>query len=635
VADIDGKLLFTAPADGSGRLVFGYEGDSSAAPGAELGVDGDFPEMDGVTTLVIAYDMALDGDFPAMEGDVGLQYDSGVFRGTRVGLEFCWQEAVPVAARLATAWQVSEAHVARLVTSWQAAMPLAARVDALWQETERLQARLATAWQNAEPLITRLASAWQETIRLESRLATDWQQAVPVSTRLASAWQETLHLSALMDARWQQAIPTRTELRTSFGDGRLVARRLDARWQEATWPRSGESLPPVIAPPEKELCYDPATVARLVFSEAWDGTGKLVFVCKRKGGGTDPEPIETVVVPVREVYIVLNSILLRRVSDGLPIPAYSFSMSLDIDSWTWSWQASLHSSTLAYIQPEDGSPVEVEAVVNNVPYRLLVERFSRERSFAKTRIEVTGRGRAAMLDAPYAPMISHVGRTTMSAQQLAIQALNINGAPIGWSLDWKLEDWIVPAGSWALNGSYIAALTDIASAVGGYVQPHNTEQTLRLLPRYPKQSWLWGSITPDYQLPADAVSVEATEWLTNADYNSVFVAGEGAGVLGQVTRAGTAGDRFAPMVTHPLITDMDAARQRGIAELSPSGRQQRITLSLQVLPQTGVIKPGSFVRYMEGANSHLGLVRGTSVGWDGGAKLRQSINLEVPEVSYG
>ncbi|MEG1202895.1 MAG: hypothetical protein RSD82_12090, partial [Comamonas sp.] len=133
MADIDGKLVFTALADGSGRLVFGVEGDSGAAPGAELGVEGDFPEMDGAITLVIAYEMAVDGDLPGMEGDVGLQYDSGVFRGTRVGLEFSWQEAGPVEARLDTAWQVSEAHAARLAARWREAIPLAARVGAVWQ----------------------------------------------------------------------------------------------------------------------------------------------------------------------------------------------------------------------------------------------------------------------------------------------------------------------------------------------------------------------------------------------------------------------------------------------------------------------------------------------------------------------
>lgn len=44
----------------------------------------------------------------------------------------------------------------------------------------------------------------------------------------------------------------------------------------------------------------------------------------------------------------------------------------------------------------------------------------------------------------------------------------------------------------------------------------------------------------------------------------MFVSGQDVGVLGQVTRAGTAGDVLAPMVVDALITEAAAARQRGV-----------------------------------------------------------------------
>ena len=84
-------------------------------------------------------------------------------------------------------------------------------------------------------------------------------------------------------------------------------------------------------------------------------------------------------------------------------------------------------------------------------------------------------------------------------------------------------------------------------------------------------------------------------------------------MLGQVTRSGTAGDLLAPMVTDPLITHADAARQRGIAELSDTGRIAMVTLRLPVLAETGVIKPGKFVHYKEGGNTHVGMTRSVAV----------------------
>ena len=92
-------------------------------------------------------------------------------------------------------------------------------------------------------------------------------------------------------------------------------------------------------------------------------------------------------------------------------------------------------------------------------------------------------------------------------------------------------------------------------------------------------------MTPDFQLPADATSRESLRWLEKPAYNRVFVSGQDVGVLGQVTRAGTEGNVLAPMLVDALITDAVAARQRGIAVLSDTGRQIEVSLRLQVLPE--------------------------------------------------
>lgn len=194
---------------------------------------------------------------------------------------------------------------------------------------------------------------------------------------------------------------------------------------------------------------------------------------------------------------------------------------------------------------------------------------------------------------------------------------------------WGLEDWNVPGGTWNLQGSYIAAVQDIVRAAGGYVQPHRTAATLRALPRYPAAPWQWGGLTPDFELPSAIASVEGIEWRRLPTYNRVFVSGStGAGVLGQVTRAGTDGVAVAPMVTHALVTDAVAARQRGLAELANTGRQAWVTLRMPVLPDTGVIQPGALVRYVDGTTTRVGLVRSTAVSWDRPV-LRQTISLET------
>ena len=250
------------------------------------------------------------------------------------------------------------------------------------------------------------------------------------------------------------------------------------------------------------------------------------------------------------------------------------------------------------------------------------------RTHGSARINVQGRGLGAVLDAPYSPALNFGNATTKTAQQLAADALTLNGVGIGWDVAWGLTDWQVPAGLWTHQGSYISAINAIATAAGGYVQPHATAQTLRILPRYPAMPWAWGALTPDYELPADVVEVEGVEWVSKPAYNWVHVAGVAGGVQVEAKRAGTAGDVDAPGITDPLITHVDAARQRAAAVLADTGPQATVSLRLPVLATTGLIQPGKFVRYLDGAVTRVGIVRGTALDWQR-PTLRQTLTVET------
>ncbi len=163
------------------------------------------------------------------------------------------------------------------------------------------------------------------------------------------------------------------------------------------------------------------------------------------------------------------------------------------------------------------------------------------------------------------------------------------------------------------QGTWIEALAAIAGAAGGELLPHPTDQSLRVRHRYPVAPWEWRTVTPDFVLPVEAVARESVRWLEKPAYNRVFVAGQEAGVLGQVTRGGTAGEVLAPMVVDPLITEAAAARQRGLAVLADTGRQIEVSLRLPVWAATGIIEPGAFVEYQDGSVTRLGMVRATHV----------------------
>jgi hypothetical protein len=365
-------------------------------------------------------------------------------------------------------------------------------------------------------------------------------------------------------------------------------------------------------PPAPPPCYTPAIPAHLVFIQTASSAlpAHLLFICDG-----DTEPLASVVVPVRRVYIVLNNVSLVRVSDNLALPVISMSLSLDINSWTWGWDAQMPASAESLVSPTAMlTPVELEANVNGFAVRLLAEGISRERRFGAATIRVTGRGKSALLAAPYAPIKNYVQASAFTAQQLMADVLTANSVSIGWSVDWGLTDWFVPSGVFAFQGSWMDGVVKIAQAAGGYVHPHPTTQTLRVRPRYPLPPWQWGALTADVALPADAVEQESIQWVDRPLYNRVFVRGEAQGILGQVTRTGTAGDLLAPMVVDSLITHADAARQRGIAVLSDTGRKLELSLRLPVAADMGgLLEPGKVISYQDGATARKGIVRSVKV----------------------
>ena len=383
------------------------------------------------------------------------------------------------------------------------------------------------------------------------------------------------------------------------------------RYQEAVSPPPGISIWVVPQPPAPQPCYTPS--AHLLFAALAPADSHLLFVCENR---IDPPPSdgEPVVVPVRRVYFVINNVTLHRLPDGLPVPVFSLSLSLDAASWTWGFDAQLPAKAESLVAPGNASgPIELVASINGTAFRVLAENISRERIFGDVSIRISGRGRNAVLAAPYAPVMTFNNAEARTARQLMDDVLTLNGIPLGWTVDWGLADWNVPAGVFSRQGTWIEALTAIASAVGGYLIPHSSDQSIRVRHRYPVAPWDWATVTPDYVLPVDAVARESLRWLEKPAYNRVFVSGQDVGVLGQVSRAGTAGDVLAPMVVDALITEAAAARQRGIAVLADTGQQIEVSLRLPVLAETGIIQPGAFVEYQDGSVTRLGLVRSTQV----------------------
>ena len=627
-------LVFRRAADGSAKLQFGWDGDAGGgtAQDADIAIDAGFAaDLPGAITLAVATGLQVDAGFAAdLPATVGLLWDNNVSRPTVGQTSSHWQDTAPRHRATRGTWRQAAVLQPLARSHWQDAAPIATSLRVLWRDTLRTQRALRAAFEQARRLPGRpLRGRYQETERLRSDTQAAFEQArrLPANP-LAVHYQETYRdRQARAGTRFEQARTMATPVASNLGNARRLPHPWGTHFQTAWPPRPGMWLRPV-PPGGRPPCYDPARAGLLVFANPWTGDGHLLFVCERAGPG--PQPGETTVVPIKEVYLTINSAVLVRLDNGHAIPTTAMSMSLDVDSWTWGFSASVPGSALSDVHPNsNGDPVVVQATINGTAFRFILERVSRDRTFNTSQLRVSGRGVGAELDAPYAAQMAFGNTQARTTRQLLDDILTHNGVSIGWDVGlWQPTDWLVPAGVFSHSGTYASALNAVVGAAGAYLQPHNTARTLDVRLRYPTPSWQWASVTPQFELPAAVTTQEGFEWVDKPVYNRVFVTGQEHGVNGQYTRAGTAGDLVAPAVVDPLITHADAARQRGRAVLSDTGRIATVTLRLPVLTETGIIKPGSFVRYSEGGNTHMGLTRGVSVAV-GMPAIYQTLTLET------
>ncbi len=538
-----------------------------------------------------------------------------------------WQEAsriAPPPARLPWSYLSQSSRVTS--TPWSDASATPSRAASRWVQSLLMPRRISKPWRDGVGVVTFPKFPWQQAAISPQRISeATWHDGVFNDANFTLPWVQALlrGRTVAMPSQTARLFPRITVI--PWSDGRQRRHYNREPWQDGVRQVSyGIPWSPDVTLPPEHVCYTPNT--HLLFSQPPVTDGHLLFVCTN-----DPPAPGTVVVPIKRVYIVINDVTLRRVEGNVFLPVLSLNLSIDVDSWTWGFSASLPGQSLNDVKSDDGEPVELEASINGNTYRLLAENLSRSREWNRSTLTVTGRGKNAILAAPYAPVLTFANSTDRTAQQLMSDVLTLNGESLGWDIDWQLEDWLVGASLFNVNGSYIDGLNAIVGAAGAYLQPHPTAKEMSALLRYPVAPWNWAAdVTPDFELPSAVTTQEAIEWVKKPEYNRVFISGQQGGKLVRVTIEGTAGDIVAPMVTDALTTTVVPGRQRGLSILGDTGRQAAVTLRLPVLEETGIITPGKFVRYVDGSDEKLGIVRGVSV--DASLpEVWQSIQVETHE----
>lgn len=626
-------LIFDLPNDPTlpARLVFGDDG-GVVVPDAPFVVRGQLPSLRARIPTAYGRPVVVQAQFQKLKGRVRSRYFSATERPLVNETTGVFEAAVANREATRSGWEDTRPLHTQDAVRFEKAIPEPVSHAVNWNNAEHVKDLLTGIFQQAKKLPTAITKTrYQDTQRAHNTRSVRYQEGAHLNTQaLLARYQDAQRdIRNFTAVRFQQGVPYSVDSRQLYSGGVPLFKWWLAKYQEAVKPPIGiwRPKPPE---PDKETCYSPLLPANLVFQTPWLHNGNLVFICDRHDD-PPPEPGETVVVPVKEVYLTINSAVLVRVDTGQVIPCISMSMQLDVDSWTWGFSASVPGSVLPLVQrSRHGDPVVVQATINGIDFRFALDTPTRDRSFNSSSLRLQGRGLGAELDAPNSVVRTFTNAESRNARQLLDDILTYNNVPIGWEIGaFEPTDWAVPKGVFNHTGTYISALRQVAEAAGAYLQPHNTARTLDVRLRYPKPYWEWGSITPDFEIPEAVATQEGITWEDKPIYNRVFVVGQEHGVIGQYTRTGTAGDLLAQTVIDPLITHADAARQRGRSIISDTGRVATVSFRMPLLAETGVIKPGAFVRYLEGGNTHFGLTRSVQLDVSDLTGIHQRITMET------
>jgi len=336
--------------------------------------------------------------------------------------------------------------------------------------------------------------------------------------------------------------------------------------------------------------------------------------------------------PIKDLWIIMNSVSLTRVSDNKPLAVTDINVSSDLGSWCWGFDATINNldSYLA-ICPDGTTSAVVKAEMNGRNWLARIERASETVAFGKPAWRVSGRSLSAELAAPAAAAASYLESSDRTAVQLMEEALD----GTGWTLVMESVDWLVTGGSLSVeNETPLQVVQRIAASLGAVVQSDRELKTLRIVPRYKGNPWSWAGATPDLSIDESVVRSFSPEWVPGVQFNAVFVSGTNQGVLARVIRNGSAGDALAPMVTDQLCTATEVAMECGRNVLAASGPWQKVSIDLPMMPEAdlpGLLIPGSLIEVTQGARGTWRAqvvstkIRGT---WNNGCSVRQVLGVE-------
>ena len=591
-------------------LVFGVEEGSGILDGY-LVANARMPGLRSRGRVHLGKDLVVAGRMPSVRCSGAVRYNTDTSRPVVAEAVAAAQQAQVIAAGWMAPWQETAALPAGWASAAQEAIPLQDLVDVAWQDGLWLSLAADGRFEQGQALQgSETQACWQEAVSVRVGSVATAQDAVPTRAGWRVRFQESLRdRRLLLETSAQVAAGLHHFITTGAGPALPLYMGYLARYQQSMKPPAGKSVP---KPPEPERCYEQLVGGpiELKFCKPWSASADLVFFCCKS---SSPEPDGQFVIPLLKVYMLVYQSNAVLIPSGERVVLSGVRIESSDDGFGWSLSASGPVDLVEQLAPRGGLQQQIRITINDIDWVFTVKRPVRTRSFEGWQASVSGQSVTSLLGAPYRKSQQWGISSTMTAQQIAIDALQYSGV----DLEWSAVDWQVPAAAWSHEGTPLSVVMRIAEAAGAVVRSHRTNPVLQVMPQYGALPWAWASATPDVQMPGQIILQDTLTDLEQQVRNAVYVSGTSAGgVVGLVVRAGTAGELLAQQITDPLMTDVQAVRQRGSVPLADASLRWRQEISVPLITggtAPGLILPGHLIEVKEPGETWRGLVRHLSL----------------------
>jgi len=389
----------------------------------------------------------------------------------------------------------------------------------------------------------------------------------------------------------------------------------------------------------------------------------------------------------KEIYYMLNSVLVEEVISHTPIEVLHVDAKIDRNSWLWSFSVTIADKCyLDLIKPVNGVMGHIKINMNGYIWLCTVEGWSENRSFGTQAWTITGRSPSMMFGDPVSQRASGVVSDSQQGQNIIESIVSAKQKPNDWPLDfanWSADfskyniasdlpgnvvtgfkpysDWYIPGNTITYSDkTEIDIIKDLVGGIGAYIQTEPDQNKLTIKPMFAHQPWNWNTDNANIDWITMNESQLTEIGRSNESrpiYHAIHVFGESIGgandgsgvdlsntsIAVEVRRneygSGDANTKYSPMITNPYVTSAKAGLENGRMVIGKSGEWIKHTLRVGALCPSGgtsfgLFKTGDMISVMERGVAWNGQVTGVAVmSVNAGAGFAIEQVLEVEE--YG